>query len=75
MGVRFVRVCVCVCVCGYKCLYNCVRVLNNGIDILLLSYDQERFVCIKGLIAETWARECQCRAGGVSVSIKWQLLI
>ena len=45
----------------HKCLYNCVRVLNNGIDILLLRYDQERFLCIKGLMAEICARESQCQ--------------
>ena len=27
------------------CVYNCVRVLNNGIDILLSSYDQDDFFC------------------------------
>ncbi len=51
-----VCVCLCVCVCVLECLYNCVRVLNNGIDVLLLSYDQEHFLCIKGLIAEMCAR-------------------
>lgn len=62
MGVR----CLCVCVCGCVCerlseyLYNCVRVLNNGIDILLLSYDEEHFLYIKGLIAEMCATKSQC---------------
>lgn len=45
-------------------MYNCVRVLNNGIDILLFNYDQKHFLCINRLAL--WFISVVCTAEGQS---------